>query len=98
MQGTKNTYYCGSYTLINTHEIAVISGFAAAHRLGAEYPFPEDELASKQFDHYMLLIHGRPRKWGCNKNSVLAVCLAPLVAIMAAIALFINFIMRVFKL
>nr|KAG5692076.1 hypothetical protein BaRGS_021508 [Batillaria attramentaria] len=64
LQGTKNTYYCGSYTLINTHEIGIISGFAVARRLGAEYPFPEDELARKQFDHYMLVIHGRPRQWG----------------------------------
>ncbi|KAK7093233.1 hypothetical protein V1264_007023 [Littorina saxatilis] len=94
LQGTKNTYYCGSYTLINTHEIAIISGFAAALRLGADYPFPQDKLASKQFDHYMLVIHGRPRTWGCNKDSVLAVVMAPCVAIMAFFMLIVNFFMK----
>eukprot|EP01097_Dermamoeba_algensis_P006498 TRINITY_DN4068_c0_g1_i2.p1 TRINITY_DN4068_c0_g1~~TRINITY_DN4068_c0_g1_i2.p1 ORF type:complete len:430 (-),score=87.23 TRINITY_DN4068_c0_g1_i2:192-1481(-) len=35
----QSTFYCGSYTLMNTHEIAIISGLAAAQRLGAPYPF-----------------------------------------------------------
>ena len=26
LQGKQHTWYCGSYTLINTHEIAVMSG------------------------------------------------------------------------
>ncbi|KAL8569686.1 hypothetical protein ACOMHN_005803 [Nucella lapillus] len=94
LQGTQNTYYCGSYTLINTHEIAVISGMAAACRLGAEYPFGQDELARRQFDHYMLVIHGRPRRWGCNKDSVLAVCMAPLVGLLTFVALTVHFFMR----
>lgn len=94
LQGKQHTYYAGSYTLINTHEIAIISGFAAALRLGASYPFPSDELAAKQFDHYLLVIHGRPRKWGCNKDSLKAIAMAPLVAIMAFMALVVNFFMR----
>ncbi|RNA42037.1 flavincontaining amine [Brachionus plicatilis] len=50
LQGKKNTWFCGSYTLFNTHEMAVISGLAVAVRLGAEYPFTHDQLATKQFD------------------------------------------------
>ena len=61
VQGKRNTYYAGSYTLVNTHEIAVISGFAAAFRLGAKYPFEaEDDLG--QFDLYLSLIHGTKRR------------------------------------
>lgn len=54
----QHTFYCGSYTMVNTHEIAVISGLAAAHRLGATYPFAHDRLAHKQFQTYLTLAHG----------------------------------------
>jgi predicted NAD/FAD-binding protein len=55
-----STWYCGSYTLMNTHEMAVISGFACVSRiLGKEtYPFPNDKLAKDQFDTYMKFVHG----------------------------------------
>lgn len=33
LQGRNRTWYAGAYTLINTHEIAVMSGLAAADRL-----------------------------------------------------------------
>ncbi|GLI68131.1 hypothetical protein VaNZ11_012449 [Volvox africanus] len=62
IQGTRRTWYCGSYTLVNTQEIAVISGLAAAERLGADYPFPDDPLAAKQFDTYMAVVHGARRR------------------------------------
>ncbi|KAG2501770.1 hypothetical protein HYH03_000270 [Edaphochlamys debaryana] len=62
IQGTKHTYYCGSYTLVNTQEIAVISGLAAAERLGADYPFPEDPLAVRQYDSYLSVVHGVRRR------------------------------------
>lgn len=58
IQNTKKAWYCGAYTLVNTHEIATISGLAVAHRLGAKYPFGEDKLAKMQFDKYMKVIHG----------------------------------------
>ncbi|EFJ42401.1 hypothetical protein VOLCADRAFT_107244 [Volvox carteri f. nagariensis] len=58
IQGTKHTWYCGSYTMVNTQEIAVMSGLAAALRLGADYPFPDDPLAVKQFDTYLGVVHG----------------------------------------
>jgi len=58
IQGKRNAYYAGSYTLFNTHEIAVISGLAAAERLGALYPFADDELATMQFDLYLKIAYG----------------------------------------
>lgn len=62
IQGTKHTWYAGAYTLFNTQEIAVMSGLAAAERLGAEYPFGDDKLAAKQFDMYLGVAHGAKRK------------------------------------
>jgi len=59
IQGKYNSYIAGSYTLVNTHEIATISGFAAAAALGAPYPFPDDPLAKKQFDTFCNISHGR---------------------------------------
>lgn len=61
IQGKQNTLFCGAYCLVNTHESAVISGLAAAHRLGATYPFAHDALATKQFDQYLRFIHGKSR-------------------------------------
>lgn len=58
IQNTKRTWYAGAWTLVNTHEIATISGLAVAHRLGAPYPFAHDKLAKKQFDMYLGSIHG----------------------------------------
>ena len=59
IQGTKSTFYAGSSTLVNTHEIATISGLAAAARIGAPYPFGYDKLAKKQFDGYSFVVHGK---------------------------------------
>jgi predicted NAD/FAD-binding protein len=53
--------FAGAYTMFNTHEIACISGLAAAHRLGATYPFEYDSLAVKQFDLYMNYVYGQSR-------------------------------------
>ena len=58
IQNQNHTWYTGSYTLVNTHEIATISGLAVAHRLGAYYPFEDDPLALKQFKTYLSVIHG----------------------------------------
>jgi len=56
--GCRNsTFYCGSWLLVNTHEIAVISGLAVAHRLGAPYPFKEDPLAFSQFATFLSVAH-----------------------------------------
>jgi len=53
LQGRKHTWFCGSYTLFNTHELAVISGLAVAERLGAAYPFEDNDLARVQFNNLM---------------------------------------------
>ncbi len=39
-----------------------MSGLAAAERLGADYPFPDDPLAARQFDTYLGVVHGRSRR------------------------------------
>jgi hypothetical protein len=64
---SRRTLYAGSWTMVNTHEAATLSGFAAAYRLGAEYPFEaeatkgddkEMQFARSQFQDYLRLIHG----------------------------------------
>ncbi len=54
----RRTVFCGSWTMVNTHEAATISGFAAAYRLGADYPFEKQGFAYRQFQLYLQLIHG----------------------------------------
>ncbi|KAJ6263075.1 hypothetical protein Dda_1634 [Drechslerella dactyloides] len=67
-QSSKHTRFCGSWTLVNAHEVAVISGIAAAWSLGAEYPVelerdgqggPWEGFALLCFRMYLLLTHGR---------------------------------------
>lgn len=58
LQGRRNTWYAGSVCLFNTHEIAVMSGLAAAERLGAPYPFSADPLAAAQYGMYFKMAHG----------------------------------------
>uniref|UniRef100_A0A2C9K765 Amine oxidase domain-containing protein n=1 Tax=Biomphalaria glabrata TaxID=6526 RepID=A0A2C9K765_BIOGL len=96
LQGKNNTWYAGSYTLINTHEIAVISGLAAAHRIGADYPFAKDELARKQFEQYLLMIHGKPRKYGLNLQTAKSMMLAPFMVVFVAFTLMVQFCFRFF--
>ena len=38
LNGKKSVTFGGSWTLVNAHELGVISGMAAAYTLGAEYP------------------------------------------------------------
>lgn len=40
------------------HELAVTSGFSAAYRLGAEYPFHGDEDCERLFRMYLAVSHG----------------------------------------
>ncbi|OJJ37924.1 hypothetical protein ASPWEDRAFT_39637 [Aspergillus wentii DTO 134E9] len=57
INGKNRTYYGGSWTMVNMHEIACISGIAAAYRLGAEYE-RFDDFASDFFAKYLLVCHG----------------------------------------
>eukprot|EP01060_Flectonema_neradi_P030715 TRINITY_DN4511_c0_g1_i1.p1 TRINITY_DN4511_c0_g1~~TRINITY_DN4511_c0_g1_i1.p1 ORF type:complete len:623 (+),score=128.85 TRINITY_DN4511_c0_g1_i1:50-1918(+) len=51
LQGSRGIHYCGSYsTPGNGHDLSLLSGFVAANGVGAEYPFPENESARRDFD------------------------------------------------
>jgi len=69
IQGTRHTWYAGSVTLFNTHEVATMSGLAVAHKLGAEYPFADDPLAMSQMRMYMTIAHGLRARWSLPKPS-----------------------------
>ena len=68
LQGRQHTFYAGSWTLANTHEVATISGFAAAYRLGADYPMEKDELALAQFETYLGVVHGLAFEGGSSAS------------------------------
>ena len=78
------TFFAGAYTLANTQEVAVMSGLAAAWRLGAEYPAmcASDAAAAAQFDTYLAVAHGMKRS-RAEKEAAVA---APAVAGKAAVA------------
>ena len=57
IQGKRRTLHCGAHTLINSQETCFVSGFAAATRMGAAYPF-DDPGARRSFNHYGSLMHG----------------------------------------
>ncbi|KAA8899635.1 FAD/NAD(P)-binding domain-containing protein [Sphaerosporella brunnea] len=62
----RRTLFAGSWTLVNCHEVAVISGMAAAFRLGADYPqeMRDDRVGWNAFWGYCLLVHGMWVKGG----------------------------------
>ncbi|CZR59988.1 probable flavin-containing amine oxidasedehydrogenase [Phialocephala subalpina] len=55
-----NTLFAGSWTLVNMHELACVSGVAAAYRLGADYAkfddFAEDFFGNVDFPWHAILI------------------------------------------
>ncbi|RHZ49479.1 hypothetical protein CDV55_101398 [Aspergillus turcosus] len=57
INGRNRTTYAGAWTMVNMHEIACISGLAAAYRLGAAYE-PFDDFAEDLFAKYLLVSHG----------------------------------------
>lgn len=63
LQGHRHTWFAGSWTLFNTHDIAISSGLAAAHRLGAKYPFGHNALAAATFDTVLGQGHLRCRSF-----------------------------------
>ena len=67
INGKHSTLYAGSWTLVNMHEMACVSGIAAAYRLGAEY-VPFDGFAEDLMGKYLGLIHGVWYKRGKNKG------------------------------
>ena len=63
LNGKNNTWFAGSWTLVNMHEMACVSGIAAAYRLGAEYEV-FDDFAEDLFKKYLLISHGVRYKGG----------------------------------
>ncbi|KAL1385419.1 hypothetical protein HDK64DRAFT_238043 [Phyllosticta capitalensis] len=61
LQGRRRTRFAGSWTLVNAHETAVISGIAAAVDLGAAYPedLERDRWALLAFRCYYALVYGK---------------------------------------
>ncbi|KAI0382195.1 FAD/NAD(P)-binding domain-containing protein [Hypomontagnella monticulosa] len=61
LQAKNHTRFAASWTLVNAHEVAVMSGIAAAVDLGAEYPedLENDTFAFLCFRLYYLLAYGK---------------------------------------
>lgn len=61
LQARRRTRFAGSWTLVNAHEVAVLSGIAAAVDLGAAYPadLEHDRFAFLCFRLYYLLAYGK---------------------------------------
>ncbi|KAH6689878.1 hypothetical protein F5X68DRAFT_167493 [Plectosphaerella plurivora] len=61
LQAKNHVRFGGSWTLVNAHEVAIISGLAAAVDLGADYPedLENDKFAFLCFRLYYLLGYGK---------------------------------------
>jgi len=71
LQGKRHTRYAASWTLVNAHEVACISGISAAVDLGAAYPddLERDKFAFLAFRLYYLLIYGKWYRRRATKKS-----------------------------
>jgi uncharacterized protein len=58
IQGKRHTSHCGAHTVVNSQEHGFISGLAAAHQLGAAYPFT-DASAREWFEFWGKGMFGR---------------------------------------
>ena len=67
LNGKNKTWFAGSWTVVNMHELACVSGIAAAYRLGADYEV-FDDFAEQFFSNYLLLSHGVRYKGGKHKG------------------------------
>ncbi|GJN92087.1 hypothetical protein Rhopal_005116-T1 [Rhodotorula paludigena] len=70
LQGKKRVRYAAAWTLVNAHELAVVSGMAAAYSLGASYPeeLENDDFALLCFRLYLLLDHKTWYKKGSHRD------------------------------
>lgn len=51
IQGRDGCYYCSNWTTPgNCHDMSLLSGFICAHAIGADYPFPNESEAKKDFN------------------------------------------------
>lgn len=71
LQGRKHTRFAASWTLVNAHEVAVMSGISAAVNLGADYPedLERDKFAFLCFRLYYLLVYGSWYRRKATKQS-----------------------------
>ncbi len=71
LQGKRHTRFGGSWTMVNAHEVAVMSGIAAAVDLGATYPddLERDKFSFLAFRLYYLLVYGRWYKRKATKKT-----------------------------
>lgn len=71
LNGKRATRFAGAWTLVNAHELAIISGMAAAYTLGAEYPaeLEQDGFALLCFRLYLLLSHGVWYRKGSHRRT-----------------------------
>ncbi|KAF4918960.1 hypothetical protein CGCVW01_v008352 [Colletotrichum viniferum] len=72
LQAKRRIRFAGSWTLVNAHEIAIMSGIAAAVDMGADYPedLEHDKFALLCFRLYYLLSYGKwyRRKFKSSKS------------------------------
>ncbi|GAB7365200.1 hypothetical protein MBLNU230_g6286t1 [Neophaeotheca triangularis] len=71
LNGKRHTRYAAAWTMVNAHEVACISGTAAAVDLGADYPddLERDRFALLAFRLYYLLAYGRWYRRRATKES-----------------------------
>ncbi|KUI57002.1 All-trans-zeta-carotene desaturase [Cytospora mali] len=62
INGRNSTLFAGSWTLVNMHELACVSGIAAAYRMGADYS-KFDDFAENFFSKYLAISHGVLYSW-----------------------------------
>ncbi|MCO5598572.1 hypothetical protein L7F22_052669 [Adiantum nelumboides] len=55
INGQNHTSYAGAWSLVNMHEVGMVSGFSAAYNLGAQYPFKDNDDCAQLFRLYLLL-------------------------------------------
>jgi hypothetical protein len=63
LNGSKSTRYAAAWTLVNAHELAVISGMAAAYTLGASVSDVAASLLPEPFSWIFSGIPSTRRNW-----------------------------------
>lgn len=62
IQGELNTWFCGGHSVVPPyHEAAFCSGLVVASCLGADYPFPNNFLAKREFLNFGQLMLGQEK-------------------------------------
>ncbi|KAN0063765.1 hypothetical protein ACQY0O_003815 [Thecaphora frezii] len=67
LNGHRHTQFCGGWTLVNMHEVAIVSGYSAAVAIGGSYPFKEDRQCRRLFYLYNALSR---LSWGSVRKAL----------------------------